>query len=190
MIRGIIFDCFGVLYRGSIAHLYELAPAANRAELANLSLSSDYGYVSHEEFLAQASALVSKTPAEIQAIINLDHVRNTAMIDYVRTFHPEYKVAMLSNIGRGVIDTLFTPTELTELFDDIILSSEVGLIKPDPNIFTLTAEKMGLPMRECVMIDDLVANIEGAQAGGMNGIVFTTTDQLQRDLTRLLNEGG
>lgn len=188
MIRGIIFDCFGVLYRGSIAHLYELAPAANRAELANLSLSSDYGYLSHEDFLHQASVLIEKTPAEIQSIMNMDHIRNEAMIDYIRTLRADYKVALLSNIGHGVIERLFSSAELDELFDAVVLSGEVGMVKPDTAIFSLTSDKIGISAEECLMIDDLQANIDGAAMAGMQGVVFTTTERFLSDVQMFVGE--
>jgi HAD superfamily hydrolase (TIGR01549 family) len=186
MIRGIIFDCFGVLYQGSIAHLYELTPEAKRAELANISLSSDYGYISAEEYLQQVSELTGKPTVELIDIMQKDHVRNQAMIDYVGSFRGKYKVALLSNVGRGVIEQLFTADELEELFDVIVLSSEVGMVKPEAAIFELTANRLGLEPAECIMVDDLVANIDGAQSTGMHGVVYNTTDKCMYAVSGLL----
>lgn len=186
MIRGIIFDCFGVLYQGSIAHLYELTPETKRSELANLSLSSDYGYITPEEYLRQVCELTGKSADEITDIMHKDHIRNQAMVEYARSFRGTYKVALLSNVGRGVMERLFGSDELHELFDVVVLSSEVGMVKPDPAIYELTAERLGLEPSECIMIDDLVANIEGAQTTGMQGVVYTTTDKCKRDISGLL----
>ncbi|HEX7484385.1 MAG TPA: HAD family phosphatase [Candidatus Saccharimonadales bacterium] len=186
MIRGIIFDCFGVLYQGSIAHLYELTPEAKRSQLADLSLSSDYGYISADEFLQQVVELTGKTAAELKEIMQADHVRNQAMVEYVRTFKGRYKVGLLSNVGRGVMERLFTSAELDELFDEVVLSSEVGMIKPDPAIYQLAADRLGVETTECVMVDDLVANIDGAESTGMHGVVFTTTSKCMQDMTSLL----
>jgi epoxide hydrolase-like predicted phosphatase len=186
MIRGIIFDCFGVLYQGSIAHLYEITPEAKRSELANLSLSSDYGYISAEDFLQQVSDLTGKATAELADIMQADHVRNQPMVEYVRSFKGNYKVALLSNVGRGVIERLFTTSEIDELFDEVVLSSEVGMIKPDPAIYELTADRLGLEPAECLMIDDLVANIDGAKSTGMQGVVYSTTEKCKHDVATLL----
>ena len=186
MIRGIIFDCFGVLYQGSIAHLYELTPEAKRSELADLSLSSDYGYISPEDYLHQVAILIGKPAAEIADIMEADHIRNRSMVEYVRTFKGKYKIGLLSNVGRGVIERLFSSDELEELFDEVVLSSEVGMIKPDPAIFHLTADRLGIETTECVMVDDLVANVEGAESTGMRGVVFTTTSKCMQDMTNLL----
>jgi HAD superfamily hydrolase (TIGR01509 family) len=186
MIRGIIFDCFGVLYQGSIAHLHELVPETKRAELANLSLSSDYGYLSREEFLLQASELLGKTTTEIEAIMQADHIRNAPMIEYVRSLRGRYKLALLSNVGRGVIERLFSADELAELFDVVVLSSEVGMVKPDSAIFSLTADRLQLLPSECVMVDDLETNISGAKSIGMEGIIFSTTDKFTSAMNELL----
>lgn len=186
MIRGIIFDCFGVLYQGSINHIHELTPENKREELANLSLSSDYGYISREDFLAQASELTGKTSDELRAIMQADHIRNAELVEYMRALRPQYKVAMLSNVGRGVIDRLFSARELDELFDEVVLSSEVGMIKPDPDIFNLTSYKMGILSEDCLMVDDLEANIEGAISIGMHGVVFTTTEEFISDIVKLM----
>lgn len=182
MIRGIIFDCFGVLYHGSIGHLYELTPKASHAELENLCLSSDYGYISREDFIAQVCELTGRTAESIEVIMRSDHIRNTAMIDYIRRLRPTYKVAMLSNVGRGVINRLFSTNELAELFDVVVLSSEVGMVKPDPDIYCLAAERLGIAPEDCLMVDDLTENIIGAQSIGMQGLVFSNTQQFVSDI--------
>jgi HAD superfamily hydrolase (TIGR01509 family) len=186
MIRGIIFDCFGVLYHGSIGHLYELAPKKHHAELADLSLSSDYGYISHDDYLKQVSDLIDVSPADLQKIMNMDHIRNVAMVDYVRKVRSKYKVALLSNVGRGVIDRLFSPAELNELFDTVVLSSEVGMVKPDVKIFSFTSDKLGVPAENCLMVDDLQDNIDGAEVAGMQGVVFSTTGEFLSEIGAML----
>ena len=186
MIRGIIFDCFGVLYQGSVTHLREYAAEQDLQALADLNLSSDYGYISRDEYLAQVGELIHKSPEEIEALTRAAHIRNDVLVEYVKTLRSTYKVAMLSNVGRGLIEQLFTPDELKELFDVVVLSNEVGMIKPDPNIYLLTSEKMGLQPYECVMIDDLVVNIDGAERAGMKGIVYTTTSSLSSDIENMI----
>lgn len=187
MIRGIIFDCFGVLYQGSIDHLYELAPSSQRDELANLSKASDYGYLSHTDFIQQVSQLLDKSPDQIEAIMQADHIRNQAMIDVVRSYRSDYKVALLSNIGRGVMNRLFSRDELNKLFDVVVLSSEVGMIKPEAGIFEHTATQLGVAPDECVMVDDVSTNIDGARATGMHGVVFSTTEKLTADMATILS---
>src|SRR4029453_11128052 len=58
-----------------------------------------------------------------------------------------------------------------DLFDAVVLSAEGGLGKPDPEIYLLAAERIGVPAAECVFVDDLLHNADGARAVGMQGIV-------------------
>ena len=60
---------------------------------------------------------------------------------------------------------------LTELFDAVVISAEVGLHKPEPEIYLLAAERVGAEPRECVFVDDLRENCAGAEAVGMTAIL-------------------
>jgi putative hydrolase of the HAD superfamily len=187
MIRGIIFDCFGVLYRGSLTHLSELAAPEDQQAVYDLSHASDYGFISHDDYFRQLGELVSKPAREVEAIIRERHVRSDEMVDLVRTLRRTHKVALLSNVGQGVIDELFSADERRELFDAVILSSDIGMVKPHPEIYEYAARQLGLAPDECVMIDDLPVNIEGAQQAGMQGIVCYSVKQLSKDLKHYLS---
>jgi putative hydrolase of the HAD superfamily len=63
-----------------------------------------------------------------------------------------------------------------DLFDAVVISAEVGLRKPDPAIYLLAAERIGVPARECVFVDDLLHNADGARAVGMEGIVHRSAE--------------
>ncbi|MEO5950759.1 MAG: HAD-IA family hydrolase [Candidatus Saccharimonadales bacterium] len=187
MIRGIIFDCFGVLYRGSLGHLYDITSPEHRDDLMNLSRTSDLGYVTKDDYITAVAGFTHKEPSEVATILSTYHIRNEAMFELVRSLHPEYKVALLSNVGQHVMDGLFTSDELSQLFDEVVLSSDVHIMKPDPAIFELMAQRMGLLPEECVMIDDLETNITGAIRAGMQGIVCVSSEQTATDLRALLS---
>lgn len=71
-------------------------------------------------------------------------------------------------------------------FDDVIVSSEVKLIKPDPAIYRLTLERINCQAGECVFVDDSLPNIEMARQLGFHAIHFRSPEQLQVELERLL----
>ena len=71
------------------------------------------------------------------------------------------------------------------MFDDIVISGEVGMRKPDPEIFLLAARRLDLKPRECVFVDDLALNVEGARALGMTAILHTSYDETRRALESL-----
>jgi putative hydrolase of the HAD superfamily len=90
------------------------------------------------------------------------------------------KTGLISNSwGRGRYDR----STFAELFDGVVISGEVGLHKPQPEIFELGAERVGLPPAQCVFVDDLKENCEGAEAVGMVAVLHrgadTTLDRLE-----------
>jgi 2-haloacid dehalogenase len=70
-------------------------------------------------------------------------------------------------------------------FDDILLSGDAELVKPDPAIFNLLLNKIGLSPSECLLIDDSQANIVSATELGFSGIHFSSPENLQTELQRL-----
>jgi putative hydrolase of the HAD superfamily len=67
-------------------------------------------------------------------------------------------------------------------------SAFVGMRKPEPEIYALTLERLGLPGEACVFIDDLDVNCEAAKEHGITPIRFETTEQAIRDLGAVLAE--
>lgn len=75
---------------------------------------------------------------------------------------------------------------LADRFDAVVISEETGLRKPDPAIYRLAADRLGLPCEACVFVDDLAQNLEPARALGMTTIRKTSTDQLIGELEGVL----
>jgi putative hydrolase of the HAD superfamily len=67
--------------------------------------------------------------------------------------------------------------EIRGLFDQVVISAEVGLHKPQREIFLLAAERLGVAPQSCVFIDDLRENCAGAEAVGMTAILHRDTEQ-------------
>ncbi len=74
-----------------------------------------------------------------------------------------------------------------ELFDGVVISGEVGLHKPQPEIFLLGAERAGAAPEECVFVDDLRENCEGAEAVGMTAVLHRGAARTVPELERLLD---
>jgi len=74
----------------------------------------------------------------------------------------------------------------TELFDEVVISGEVGLRKPEPEIYRLAAERLGVPPGECAFVDDLASNVRGAAAVGMVGVHHTSLESTVQELEELL----
>jgi putative hydrolase of the HAD superfamily len=76
--------------------------------------------------------------------------------------------------------------EIRELFDAIVISAEVGLHKPQPEIFRLGAERLGVAPADCVFVDDLRENCSGAEAVGMTAVLHRDADQTIARVEELL----
>jgi HAD superfamily hydrolase (TIGR01509 family) len=178
MIKGVVFDCFGVLYGGSFSILLDMCPAENRQELINLNKENDYGYIGADDYAIGVASLIGRTAEEVKSIFAQKHVRNQRMFEYVKELRIRgYKTALLTNAGRDMPGALFSAQELKGMFDAYLISSQMRLVKPHPGAFMFIAEKLGLATGKCVMVDDTEANIEGADAAGMPGVWFTTADE-------------
>jgi HAD superfamily hydrolase (TIGR01509 family) len=186
-VKLIIFDCFGVLYVDSRKSLLETIPAGQRQELTDLFQSNNYGYFDRSTYLERAADITGMTTAELTDYFAHEHRLNTELTTYIREqLRPMYKIGMLSNIGRGWMDDFFSKHQLHELFDEVVLSGEEGMVKPQPAIFELMAERMRIPTSECLMIDDILDNCDGARAAGMEAIHYQDNEQLLFELKNRL----
>jgi epoxide hydrolase-like predicted phosphatase len=92
-----------------------------------------------------------------------------AMLDGVRAARRAgVRTGMLSNSWG---DDRYDRDLLEELFDAWVISGEVGMRKPDPAIYALAADRLGLPPEACVYVDDLPGNLKPARAMGMATVV-------------------
>ena len=93
------------------------------------------------------------------------------------------RTGLISNsMGGASYDRSLFP----QLFDGVVISGEVGLHKPQPEIFLLGAERAGLAAEQCVFVDDLRENCEGAEAVGMTAVLHRGADTTVPELERLL----
>lgn len=97
------------------------------------------------------------------------------------------RTALLSNADAGARRPCWS-----ELFDAAVLSGEVGMAKPDPRIYRMVGERVGLDPRQCVFVDDLHGNVAGAVAVGMVGVhhrdIHSTVEELEVLFGRTLLE--
>ena len=99
-------------------------------------------------------------------------------IDLIRRLRPAYKTAVLSNADSTLKHALRESHGIADLFDDIVVSADVGMAKPDAQIYGLSAQRLGLAMDECVFIDDMPANVDAARAAGMHGVHFLVNEHV------------
>lgn len=186
MIKAVIFDCFGVMIMPGRTLLYQEFPEL-ASQISRLERRSDAGDMEHSEFIQAISELTGIEASEIDEKYYDVTGYHTTMIEWAHELKKtgKYKIAMISNIGHDWINEFFELESIQGLFDEVILSCDVNILKPDPAIFTMMAEKLALSPSECVMIDDLPRNINGAKKAGMQGVLFTSSLQTKEDFYNL-----
>jgi HAD superfamily hydrolase (TIGR01509 family) len=186
VIRGIFFDCFGVLYV-TVAEAYFARFPELQDELYDLNKQADHGFIDRPTYIEAVAKLTGISEAETSRAFAGEHTINQPLIDYIKTeLKPQYKIGLVSNIGRDWIQDFFDEHELHGLFDTVVLSSTEGITKPNPLIFDRAAQRMDIYSDEAVFIDDRQDNCDGARASGMAGILFENNGKLQVDLAQLL----
>lgn len=115
---------------------------------------------------------------------------NVELTDYFRSLRPKYQTAILSNSFVGAREKEQAHYHFDEVCDFIIYSHEVGMSKPDPRIFALTCERLGLPPGEVIFLDDREVIIDAARAFGMQGILFKDNAQAIADIETCIRVNG
>ncbi len=171
----------------------------NRVELDELIFSGDSGdraqrgeitAAQHWENLRHKLNCSADQFAELLADFYSEDELDQHLVDYVYQLHSSYKTALLSNALDDLRQTIAEKWHFEKAFDCMIISAEVKMVKPDPGIFRLTLEKLGVNAHQAIFVDDMRKNVETARRLGLNAIQFQTTQQVKMDIDRLLAEGG
>jgi len=198
-LRAVYFDLGGVIVRtGDREPRTKLAERLGMSyeELAKAvfenesSLRASLGAVSPQEHWADVIQRLGLPPSEADVVqheffagdsLDLD------LINFIRSLHPKYRTGLLSNAWSDMRAYLVSQ-KIDDAFDQLIISAEIGIMKPDARIYQLALEKLGVAPAEAVFVDDFIVNIEGARAVGMYAIQFTRPDQMLEELKQFLND--
>jgi len=96
-----------------------------------------------------------------------------------------YPLYGLSNWSAETFPSMRDKHDFFDLFDDMVISGEVGQVKPSPEIFQILLDKIKRPANECLFIDDAMANIDQAEKLGFATILFDSPEQLEAALRDL-----
>lgn len=190
MTKAVIFDCFGVIYpntHGLLERKYPTKDDKRRAEIADLQKRVDMGYMSRDAFLDQLATALGVKRQEIDEFLARPYTVDTELLEYIKMLKPKVKTAMLTNVGKGSLEKIFTQSmPMSDYFDEVFVSSEMHLIKPHPEAYRYAAEKLNVKEVDCVFIDDSTVNVQGAEGVGMRGIVYTDFKSMKSRLKELL----
>ena len=130
------------------------------------------GDLGAEDFSERFGELLELDPVRRAGLVErmFGHIRpDDRMVEAVRRARAQgVRTGLISNsMGAGRYDRSIFP----ELFDGVVISGDEGIHKPEPEIYELGAERVGLAPADCVFVDDLRENCEGAEAVGMTAVL-------------------
>src|SRR3990170_57435 len=112
------------------------------------------------------------------------------LLAYIRRLRPRCKTGMITNAFPDLRRWLQDVWRIAVDFDQIVISAEEGLLKPDPRIYHLALDRLDVAPQQAVFVDDFAENVAGAQEAGMRAIQFRDTQQTIAELDALLINGG
>lgn len=188
MLKAIIFDCFGVLATDIwLEFCKKLPPEADVAQASALNKAYDKGIINYDDFFQGVKDATGQLPPDLEHMAEGQMGKNLDLLAYIAKLKPDYKIGLLSNVSSDWITREFLTQSEQQLFDDIVLSYQVDMIKPDPRLFHLVCERLGVLPEEAVMVDDRYPYADGARAIGMQGIVYQDLPDFTKQLEALLN---
>jgi epoxide hydrolase-like predicted phosphatase len=107
------------------------------------------------------------------------------LLAFIQSVRPALKTGVISNAWNGLRDYMKQRGFLAS-FDEVIVSAEVGVVKPDVRIYHLALEKLGVQPEEAVFVDDMPENIVACEAIGMKGVHFRSAGQALAEVQQLL----
>ena len=141
------------------------------ALLTSEKLGASQEQLSHIEELMRFNALSKKV--------------NGGLVEIIKKLKPHYKIILISNYPPHLREKL-KKQNLLELFDDVIISGEVGVQKPDPEIFMLACKRLTISPTELIFVDDSANSLKSSKTVGYAPLLYISNEQLEDDLQKLL----
>jgi epoxide hydrolase-like predicted phosphatase len=191
MIKTIIFDLGGVILKEPFSSFLNQV-----SEILGIELTRDgvegplenwmRGGINFAEFLKEISWVpVSEEDYNTLSEIWLDRIRlDSELLSMAKSLKSDYKLAILSNADFDSVEKIEGSGHV-DFFHKRFYSCELGMVKPEKEIYEHVLKELGDKPEDCVFIDDKPENIDGAKKAGMHGIVFESNQQLKKDLKKL-----
>ena len=196
-IRAVLFDLGGVIvrteYQAPRQHLAERL-GMEYDDLVKIVFDSDSGYqasigaIPPEAHWASVIKRLKRPASELEAIRHdffAGDIIDRTLLDFLHSLRGKYKTGLISNAW-GDLREYLQREKIEDAFDHMIISAEVGAVKPEAKIYQIALEQVGVKPKEMVFVDDFAVNIEGCEKVGIKGILFKDPDSALKQLKALL----
>ena len=180
-IKTFIFDCYGVVFSPVLDLWYKehrLSHGFVDENFKKILRKNDLGIIDESDVANYFSKYegVNSTPEKIEREIDTYLKLNRVLIDYIRKIKNKgFKTVLLTNANVLYFEKEIYPNypDFKSFFDEIIISSVVGMVKPDADIYQYALKKINCRPEEALFIDDTKINVDAAIALGINGFLYT-----------------
>jgi putative hydrolase of the HAD superfamily len=196
-LRAALFDLGGVILRTEYqAPRERLAERLNMTyeDLDQLVFGSDshrkasIGAITTDEHWATITRRLGRPASETQTIRDeffAGDLIDRELLGFIRSLRPRLKTGVISNAWPDMRSYL-VENKFDDAFDTLVISAEVGVMKPELKIYRIALEQLKVKANEAVFVDDIPENVEAARKLGMQGILFKSPEQALNELKELL----
>ena len=195
MIKAIVFDAGGVMLDGNAEKFFKRcekelglksAIEVDTTDPVGFCRGMQLGEKDPKDDLNDAfgGKLAEEKLKNVLTLFEEEWPQNPKMVELTKKLRQNYAVALLSNV-EDIHVKRFKKEGFLELFDEVVLSNEVHLVKPDERIFKIMLEKLRLKAGECVFIDDKQKSVDTAARLGFKSFQFESVEQCERELKNL-----
>lgn len=179
MIKAIIFDYFGVLNNDGFWKLNGEDPNAHPSSRFHAFADKvNSAEISWEDFIVELAKITS-TPVKKVNEMYENSTLNEELLEFIKQNKADFKMALLSNANGVFLRRKLKEYDIEKNFDLITISSEIGKLKPDSEIFEYTINNLGLEPEECLYVDDQIHYVKVAQSLGLNAIHYNNNTDLK-----------
>ena len=176
----IIFDCFGVIFEEvAPTFLKKYIPEEKALVLKEeLFVPADLGKISYDELLTNMAAAIEMDKAKMIEEWNSMFILREKILPYIKALGEKHDVILLSNAPLGVVEEQFEKHGLAPLFKKMFISCNLGIAKPDKEIYLHCVREMGKAYDEIYMIDDNFNNLEHLPEIGITPVHYKRDDSV------------
>jgi len=187
--KTLIFDFFGVIC-SEIAPFWLGRYFSTEDALdikRNVVGLADSGKISQEDMFKDLAIRAGLTAKVVESDWNelVDIDRN--LVKYIEDIRDSAVIGLLTNSPSGFVRGILKRFELEHLFQSIVVSSEIGIAKPDARAFEFILRNLSADPVSSAMIDDNPTNISGAECVGIHGILFNEFDGFKKQVSLFIN---
>ena len=201
-IRAIIWDMEGVILLNSQESIpaciakrlnisvERLLQTAYEKEFSDHIDLGDHTQEEGWEHMLDNLGLPYSNKADLEKFFREDFYVDQELVADIRVYRQRFKTALLSNYSDALRPMLSGPWRMDGALDEIIISCEVRMVKPEPGIYQYALEKLGTAPQETIFIDDREINVVGAQTLGMHAFQYSGRADMHQKIQEVIAREG